>query len=836
MTMIRSDLTAAVRRVTFFAGVASLVMTPLLPLAVAAQGTGPVLEEITVYSTRRAEATDIQTTPVAVTAIGEQDFSDLFAHDIGDTARLVPNFSAAQITGFNAAGFAIRAASQTDILVYWEPPVGVLVDDFVVPHVQTQLLEPYDIESVEVLRGPQGTLFGKNTTAGVVSVRTKRPNYDGVNLDASARVANYGRVEVRGALNWPVIDDKLAFRLAAMSQKSDGYYKNGKNSTSVGGFTPAAPYGNYVGDGRDLGGDDVISGRAKLLWTPTDNLELLFQYEYLRDESDTPPAVNETLPTSNQFFNAVNLFGVTPGASSSLDQAGVTFYDTITDPASANFGQTTGLNLAGGHRIDIDGFYLNVNWRFGDFDFVSVTGYREQESHLPSTYTGEVGNLNLNSIFDATRDDDRETFQQEIRVASDYDGAFNFVTGVFYQNDETRFQVLQYLGITEQFGTAIPGVLDDNNPVIIPNNQEMESIGVFFDAGWEFADTWEVAGGIRYTHEEKDFFARPSIPIATYGQTPGDYWFDANDTGAFPCSAAIPCETPSADWDEATYRLMVSDQFTDNLFGYVSFAHGFKSGGYSDQTGSAPLTDPMGNLLPASARQYDPEEADSFEVGVKWGFWDNRARLNSALFYVEYTNMQRAAIVTQGVLQETIVFNAAEVPAYGFETEGSFLFTEKLTGRVNVGYINAEYDDFNLDLDLDGTPDVDLSGRDVTRTPEWQFGADLTYDTPIATTHNLRAQVSVYYQDENTFYYALPAASDPPGFDLEPFDTVIDSYTTIDAFLTYTHSSEKWYASIYGKNLTDEIYHSASQYVGGLWTFSTYAPPLTYGLEIGMRL
>jgi iron complex outermembrane receptor protein len=281
---------------------------------------------------------------------------------------------------------------------------------------------------------------------------------------------------------------------------------------------------------------------------------------------------------------------------------------------------------------------------------------------------------------------------------------------------------------------------------------------------------------------------------------------------------------------------MVSDQFTDNLFGYVSFAHGFKSGGFSDQTGSAPLTDPMGNLLPASARQYDPEEADSFEVGVKWGFWDNRARLNSALFYVEYTNMQRAAIVTQGVLQETIVFNAAEVPAYGFETEGSFLFTEKLTGRVNVGYIDAEYDDFNLDLDLDGTPDVDLSGRDVTRTPEWQFGADLTYDTPIATTHNLRAQVSVYYQDENTFYYALPAASDPPGFDLEPFDTVIDSYTTIDAFLTYTHSSEKWYASIYGKNLTDEIYHSASQYVGGLWTFSTYAPPLTYGLEIGMRL
>ena len=126
------------------------------------------LEEVTVTATRRV--TDVQTTPVAVTAIDSEKFDSMFAADIGDVALLTPNFSAAQITGFNAAGFAMRGASQTDILVYWEPPVGVIVDDFVVPHMQTQLLDPYDIESVEVLRGPQGTLFGKNTTAGVVNV------------------------------------------------------------------------------------------------------------------------------------------------------------------------------------------------------------------------------------------------------------------------------------------------------------------------------------------------------------------------------------------------------------------------------------------------------------------------------------------------------------------------------------------------------------------------------------------------------------------------------------------------------------------------------------------
>ena len=242
-------------------------------------------------------------------------------------------------------------------------------------------------------------------------------------------------------------------------------------------------------------------------------------------------------------------------------------------------------------------------------------------------------------------------------------------------------------------------------------------------------------------------------------------------------------------------------------------------------------------MLPASARAYEPEEADSFEIGVKWDFWDDRARLNTAVFYVEYTDMQRAFLVTQGALQETIVFNAAEVPAYGFELEGSFLFSEKWTGRFNLGYIDAEYDKFLVDTDFDGTLDTDFSGRPVTRTPEWQLGADITYDTQLGNIGSLRAQASVYYQDENTFYYAAFAPGlDMAGTDMSQFDTEIESYTTFDAFVTYTHSSDKWYFSLYGKNLTDEIYHAATQYVGGLWTHAQYAPPRTYGAEIGINL
>ena len=834
-----SDFTAIIQRLI----AAAIAVAVLMPVTSTAQESSAVLEEILVTATRRAEGTNIQSTPVAVTAIGEQDFTELFSHDIGGIAQLVPNFSAAQVTGFNAAGFAIRGAGQTDILVYWEPPVGMLVDDFVVPHMQTQLLEPYDIEAVEVLRGPQGTLFGKNTTAGVVNVRTKRPHFEGVGFDASVRAGNYGQIEGRAALNVPLVDDKLAFRIAGISQQSDGYYKNGKVSNSVVGFSGLSS-GSYVGDGRDLGGDDVIAGRAKFLWTPNDNVDILFQYELLRDNGDTPPAVNETRNPEQLFavfglpgVNQPDLFdpSVTQNVGDPLDLAGVSFRDTLAS------GESSGLNLAGGHQIDVDGYYLNIDLRFGNFDLSSVTGLRDQESTLPSTYTGEVGTTlpapgghPVFSVFDATRDDNRETFQQEFRLASDFDGAFNFVAGVFYQTDETSFNVVQYLGIFDLFGVLGP----DENPIVITNNQDMDSTGVFFDANFEFADTWTVAAGVRQTSEEKTFFSRPSTPFFLYGMSPGDWPFDPNNTSLFPCDAVNTCQTDSEKWDEPTYRLMVSNQFNDDLFGYASFSHGFKSGGYSDQAGSA-------LALPLTATRYEPEEADSFEVGLKVDFLDGRARLNTAVFFVEYTDMQRAAIVTNTATggQETVIFNAGKVSASGIEFEGSFLFNDNWSGRLNLGYLDAEYDEFLLDLDVDGTctPGTplcqDLSGRPVTRAPELQFGADLTYDTQIGSAGSLRAQVSVYYQDKNTFYYAAPSfeVDQSPEF-MSQWDTEIEEYTVFDAFVTYTHSSGKWYASLYGKNLSDERYVSASQYVGGLWTFSTYAPPLTYGIEFGVSL
>ena len=769
------------------------------------------LEEILVTATRRV--TDVQLTPVAVTAIDSEKFESLFAADIGEVSLLTPNFSAAKITGFNAAGFAIRGASQTDILVYWEPPVGVIVDNFVVPHMQTQLLDPYDIESVEVLRGPQGTLFGKNTTAGVVHVKTKKPIFNEWGFDASLSGGAYGRRELKGSVNIPVIDNTLAFRIAGFIQKSDGYYENGKVSLGSAG-------GDYVGDGASIGGDDSESGRIKMLWSPTDNLSFHLQYEYLRDNGDSPPAVNETDPASSQLFNTLFLLpGVTSGDP--LKQAGVTNRDFLADGTTS-----TGLGFSRGHEIKVDGYYMNIDWDIGNFVLTSTTGYREQDSNLPSTYTGEVGNESgVVSIFDANRYDERETFQQELRLTSHFDGSFNFVTGIFYQEDETSFNVAQYLGLLEIFGSAIDGVLDDDNPLLISNKQDSDSTAIYFDGTYDFGETWSFSAGIRYTDENKNFFSRPATPIVVYGEGPGSLPFDGNDVGNYPCDTTNPldCRTDKGSWDEVTYRLLVANQFSDKLYGYVGFSHGFKSGGYSDQAGS-------GLDVPLSAIRYDPEKADSFEIGLKAEFWDGRARINTALFYVKYTDQQRATIVTIGALQETVVFNAAEVDAYGLEVEATVLLTDGLILQANLGWLDSEYQNFDLDLDLDpSTPPASLDGNDVARAPKIQAGIDLTY-TYTAGWGDLRLIAGVYYEGESTNYYAIDGGTPVP-----EFNTTLQERTLVNASITYTHPSNTWYVAAFGKNLTDERYRNASQYVGGLWTFSTYAEPRVWGVEVGAR-
>ncbi|MGI9229227.1 MAG: TonB-dependent receptor [Gammaproteobacteria bacterium] len=802
------------------------------PVTVAAQGA-TVIEEILVTATRRGE-TDIQTTPITVTAVSGEDFSKLFAQDIGEIASFVPNFSAATVTGFNAASFAMRGASETDIIVYFDPKVAVILDDFVVPHVQTQLLEPFDVESVEVLRGPQGTLFGKNTTAGAVVVRTKRPELDKTEAEASFQYGSYNDFKSQFSVNVPVADT-LAFRFAGIYQKSDGYYKNGKVDTPTNAFasttatavSAAGPMAGDVGDpvrgdGSKIGGKDVISGRFKALWQPTDALSVLAQYEIIRDSSDPVPVVNTTPGGSSQL---ANLFGF-PGIGDSgdpLDQAGI------------HASSLTRLDKP--QRVDVDGGYLNVELDLGSHTFYGLAGYRYQESRLPNEYLGTP----FDSFFSATRDDDRKTLQLEGRIASNNAERINYVAGAFYQQNDAEFCVLQQLGLLDFFGAipggAVPDILDNDNPLILCNAQDASSWAVFGDVTIDVIDRLQIGGGLRWTDEQKDYIAREGTAIFALGVTPDQLIngeldpLDLGDFERYPCNPAVSAncvQEASNDWGELTWRATVSYQFTEELFGYFTASRGFKSGGYNDQAGS-------GTFAQFPLSSYDPEFATNFEGGIKVSMLEGRFRASVSYFNVTYDDFQRSTVVSipGTAFQETRTFNAATLDAQGIEFEGTLQIVDNLVLRANLGWLDATYDEFVLDRNANGMIDAgeDFSGKRPTRSPKHTGGLDLTYYHSLnSNLGDLRLNFNFNYEKENTYYYA----DDPmPG---GQYDTVLEARTISNISVTWTSADGGWYVSAFGKNLSDDRYQTAAQSVGNLWTFSNYGPPRTFGVQVGAKL
>jgi iron complex outermembrane receptor protein len=776
-----------------------------------------VLEEILVTATRRAE-TDIQRTPVAVTAISAVEIARVIPNDLGDVLAYAPNVSNGKQPGFNSANFAIRGVGQNGIILYFESQVGVTVDDFVIPHIQTANIEMLDIQNVEILRGPQGTLFGKNTTGGVINVKTNRPELGANTLSVRGQAAEHGRYEAEGIVNI-ALGDQFALRGAALYMESDGYFENGASYGPVADFGVGYPLVGATGegDGDDVGGDDVFSGRFKARWQPSDTLDINLAYEIVRDESDTPPSINDTPSDPGYLFNLLG-FSADQGGDK-VDNAGV----TNRNDALLEMGDR-------GHEIDVDGYYLTVDWELNDdYTVTAFAGYRETDSWLPSTYTGEVGPV---SLFDATRQDERETTQFEARIASNLDGPFNWLAGFFYQDDDTDFTVSQLLGFVDMTldSAALFGdpLFFNENPQVLSNAQDAESWAIFVDGTWELNEQWTLGGGFRYTEEEKDWIGRNQVFIQALdgGFDPDFTWEDlgeplnAADFGRWDTGVVKDDE----DWDEPTWRLTASYQYNDDIYYYGTYARGFKSGGYNDQTGTG------GNPIePAQARPTDPETADSFELGVRSEWLDNSLRLNATAFYVIYDDSQQQLLATIDTVagtqfQETRFFNAAEINVGGIELEGVWAVNDSFTIQGSLGWLDSEFDEFQADTDFDGTIDTDLSNNDVARAPDWTANVDFLYNHGLFGG-DMDWVLNVNYEDEAVYAYtALPGTP----------DGVTDDRTLVNAAVTFKPGGGSWWVRAFGKNLTDEEYRVGELPVANLWVMSYYGQPITFGVEAGM--
>ncbi|MYF09593.1 MAG: TonB-dependent receptor, partial [Gammaproteobacteria bacterium] len=513
-------------------------------------------------------------------------------------------------------------------------------------------------------------------------------------------------------------------------------------------------------------------------------------------------------------------------------------------------------NIRDGHRVDVDGYYFHQQINF-DLGYIkSTTGYREQQETLPSTYTGEA----FLSLYDATRNLEREQFQQEVRFVSELDGPFNFVAGGIYLEDLLEFRAYATVGLVSLLG---PGPnMDLRNLTGDPTHgiveQDRKSWAVYGDGTFDINDRWSITAGIRYTNDEKDFYkptgaggpcnqyteaidaraVNPELPL----DAPGNC-IDAGSarvsragiSGAqvdqrkrvLPDSAYRFVADSKEEWNETTWRVVLDYAAGDNQLWYASIATGFLAGGFSETCSAE-----------QSCLAYNPETNTNYELGFKADLMDSRMRLNVALFYTEFEDLQRNQVFrftdpVSGVeTQETITLNAGESEAFGVEVETTWLVTDRFQLRGSLGYLDASYKEFEFE-------GVDMSDLDIPFASEWQVGVLGTYDQPLNNGATLTFAASMHYQSDAEMSPFDPNAATgvnpkfPGSVARHPTYTQLEERTLLDANVTYTSPQENYHVTLWAKNLLNEKYRTSANSVAGLWNFSHYGPPTQWGLEVG---
>jgi len=797
------------------------------------------LEEIVVTGTKRNIGQ--QDLPIAVSTITAAQLNKTFQNSVTELAQFAPNVTLTPQNGFNAIAGGMRGTGFISILVTKDPSVGISVDDFAFNHVQSQFVEVFDIEQVEIFRGPQGTLFGKNTTAGAIAFTTIKPDVGG---EVSGNVeVNFGRYDsndsdlskFKFALNVP-LTDTLAARLSVIRDYSDGYYSNTKPMggtftcfvCSDGLFaTPGNPSTAEIkstypttGDGTNLGGKDVLAGKLKFRWEPTDWYSADLMFEYLDDQSATVATANETPNNEGYVWPIIGFPGIADVG--------------ITDPFNTgqSYTQTAVIDLKGGHKVDANGVYLNQVFTIGDYEIKSITGMRDQDEILASTYTGEA----YTSLYDASRNSKREQFQQEFRVASQYDGPFNWVGGTALYRDDVDFIVFGNLGF---FGPLAATNFYDDKYEVQETTQDRTTWAVYADGSFDVNDKLTLSAGVRYTEDKKDFerynlgtAANPVSNIISLDQFAGPF------VNPLPESAFGNVQKNSETWDAVTYRLVADYKINDDMMVYASFATGFVAGGFSETCGSE-----------FSCSPYDSEENENFEIGLKSDLLDGTLRLNLAAFHTQYENLQRDTVVTiqdaaGNTFQETVSVNEGQSTAQGFEAEMQWAVSDNFRIDANLGYLDHTYDSYtpginpaDLGLPAGDAINPDLSGLRVPFSPELTYGVAATYFQDLASGASITYNLNMHYQDdaETSPFPANFQGADAQGNPIivQKAFTQMEDRTLLNGFITYNGADNGIEISVYGKNLTNEIYRVAANPVATLWNFTRHGPPREYGIQVG---
>jgi iron complex outermembrane receptor protein len=734
------------------------------------------LEEIIVTARKREEP--LQKTPVSITAFTVDQLEKPGFDDLIDVARFAPNVIFDQGTGntggsFNSQLF-IRGVGQIDFLFSTDPGVGIYVDEVYLPRVVGSIMDVTDIERIEILRGPQGTLYGKNTIGGALNITSQRPG-DELVLDGAVTFGSRDRLDAKLSVDIPIADT-LAARLTASSRNQDGYVKR-------------------VNQGERATGDVNSDGfRGLLQWKPGD-WDVLLAADYTRRREEAIANVLLDVRTTDPVIFLWNLLvAPTYGPGSVYDGRFITHGDDS---------QATGPSLS---DLDMWGISANISKKIGeDLSIKSITAYRDEDAqfgadqdHSPFRY------------LETTNDNQHDAFSEELQVNGvSFGGRLDWVAGAFYMHEKAsdQFDVVLGGGLFDGL-EALPGPfipLGPNgtcpcaggagNPVnvgldfdlTIFDDIKIDSYAAYAQGTYKFTDQLSATVGGRYTWEEKEFTTM----------------LTRNASGV----TTVPEHSITNDWDAFTPRVGLEYQWTPDLMVYASAARGFKSGGFNGRAQSL-----------AEIDSFDPEYLWAYEVGLKSQWAGNTVMLNLAAFYNDYTNMQLTSVhAVEGIIL-VVTENAGESRIQGIELELAAKPVDNLLIRGGVGYMDGEYTDLGEDVSV--TLDSSL-----VKLPEWtgNLSAELTLPVTSSWQFLIGADVSYrgsYFNDPNN----TPILEQ-------------DAYWLLGAHATVQSSDRKWELTAFGQNLSDEDYKTNGlQAYGSFGTAdATFAPPREYGVTFRAR-
>ncbi|MBS7668184.1 TonB-dependent receptor [Croceicoccus gelatinilyticus] len=722
------------------------------------------LNEIVVTAQKTAES--IQDVPISITAVGGERLSDMQVTTLQALQGSVPNV---QIDNFantpNNAVFTIRGIGVIEPDPYAGNTVSIVVDGVPQFFSMGALLDTYDVQRVEILRGPQGTLFGANTTGGVVNVVTNQPTGEFGGYIKGV-YGNWNRFDVSGALEVPIAEDLASFKIAGIHTERDGWVTN-------------------VYDGSDMGSKNVDAIRGQLYLTPSLDLSITLQGEYVGARNGAPVVVNGGLPgeanyvPEGTFWNGAEL----PMYASPCAVAG--------QPCEAPDKFFSGNNEVP-DTSNIDTYFGIATIELANTaigDITSITGYKE---FTQFEYTDQDGTAKTNN---ATR---RRTkgwqLSEEFRTAFE-SGIISGVAGVFFMKTNYNHYQMYHLDF------ALPGLIQYNE-----QDQTTESYSAFLQTYAQVTDRLKLQAGIRFTHDKIDARSTLDTGLGSEALTSPDW--DKFDV-LFPGSLDVGGKE---SWDNVGWKLGLDYELGDDALAYASWSRGFKSGGFTGRIGVAADGD----------TPYNPEEVDTFEVGLKADFFDRTIRTNFAAFYTNYRDMQLAQIYfdPDTNVQGNRILNAAKSEIKGFELEAQAVPVWGLTLRGAVSYLDAKYKDFDY-LDPVSTNVFDLTGFRLQNAPEWQTMLGVNYDYEMNSGSRIVADVSWMYTSKK-YYTAIVNT---------PRSTVQPTYL-VDALLTYHAPGGEWSAGLWGKNLLDKRYISTVYDSPGYMGIVGYAPPRQYGASL----